>query len=254
MGTLQGRGICMGTINKKGIFFTFIAIAMMVVFILVFTPQAGISLEKDREAISIRTATVDNYVSELQNDYFETVLRATTYKTILSLIFYINETDSYITDLDSAFYEVMLNGTINGFPIDDITGKKIMENSTLTDWTKLTINISKDTLNVDTAIIITNVSVSQLDTWYIKSNLGINFTVKSNVAEWKKNINITTTVSIEGFLDPYYLVNTNGLYANVINKSTVEFNEWNITKVREHLRYGTYAHWENPDAPSFLMR
>ena len=240
--------------KKNGIFFTFIAITIMAVLILVFKPQADISLQKDTQAIRTRISTIDNYVSDLENRYFETVLRATTHKTILSLIFYINSTGSYLTNLDSAFYEVMLTGKINGVPIDTITGKKIMDNNTLTDWNNRIIEAAEDTLNVNTTIIVTNVSVFQIKPWNMESQLIINFTIKSSVAEWKKGAIISTTIGVEGLHDPYYLVNTNKAYTNQIKRSTVEFNQWNIAKVREHLRNGTYVYWENSDAPNFLMR
>src|SRR3989338_162184 len=119
--------------NKRSIFFTFIAITIIAVFTIVFTPQADVSLQKDTQAIRARINSIDNYVDDLEERYFETSLRAATYKAMLSLIFYINETDSYLTDMNSAFYEVMLNGSIlnpgqEHVPIDSITGKKIMEN------------------------------------------------------------------------------------------------------------------------------
>lgn len=249
MGTITNIAI-----RKRGIFFTFTAIMMMAIFIVVFTPQAEISLQKDAQAIRARIGSIDNYVSDLENSYFETILRATTYKTILSLIFYTNSTGSYLSNLDSAFSEVALTGKINGVLIDSITGKKIMDNNTLTDWNNRIIETARDTLNVNTTIIVTNVSVFQAKPWNIESSLSVNFTVKSNIAEWKKEAIITTTIGIEGFHDPYYLVNTNKVYTNQIKKSTAEFNQWNIAKVREHLRNGTYVHWEDSDAPSFLMR
>ena len=240
--------------NKHGIFFTFIAITIMAVFLLVFTPQADISLQRNARAITARIGSIDNYVSTLENDYFETVLRASTHKAILSMIFYMNSTGSYITNFDASFSEVMATGKINGVPIDSITGKKIMENNTLTDWNNKIIEVSKDTLNVNTTITIINVSASQAKPWNIDSSMLVNYSVKSNVAEWKRSALIATAIGIEGLYDPYYLVNTNKAYTNQIKKSTVEFNQWNIAKVREHLRNGTYVHWENSDAPSFLMR
>ena len=30
--------------------------------------------------------------------------------------------------------------------------------------------------------------------------------------------------------------------------------EWHIENVTNHIKHGTYVHWENSDAPSFLMR
>lgn len=241
-------------INKKGIFFTFIAITIIAVFLVVFTPQADISLQKDTKSIGARIGVIDNYITDLENRYFETILRASSYKTILSLIYYMNSTGSYIANFDSAFSEVIMTGNINGVPIDSITGKKIMENNTLTDWNSKIIAAAKDTLNVDTTITILNVSAFQTKPWGIDSSMLVNYSVHSNVAEWKRSALITATISIEGMHDPYYLVNTNKAYTNQVKGSTVEFNKWSIAKVREHLRNGTYVHWENSDAPSFLMR
>ena len=130
-----------------------------------------------------------------------------------------------------------------------------MFNNTLTDWNNRIANTARDTLNVNTTISVNSVSLSQAKPWNIDPQLDINFSVKSNVAEWRKNAIIKTTTSIEGLPDPYYLVNTRpNSYTNIIKKSTVEFNQWSIAKLREHLRNGTYVHWENSDAPSFLMR
>ncbi|MBI3034821.1 hypothetical protein HYY71_00725 [Candidatus Woesearchaeota archaeon] len=240
-------------IKKKGVFFTLIAIAIMALSIIIFTPQADISLQKDSQAIRARISSIDNYVDDLENNYFKTVLRATTHKTLLSLIFYINSTGSYI-DLDSAFYEVALNGTINQVPIDSTTGKKLMENSTLANWSQKIADAAKDTLNVNTTITIKNASVSQTKPWQIDSRIAANITVKSNVAEWSRISTATASIGIEDFYDPYYLVNTDGAYANQIRISTLEFGKWNVSHVREHLRNGTYMHWENSNAPNFLMR
>ena len=239
---------------KKGIFFTFIAITLIAMFTLMLAPQADISLQKNAQELQTRISVIDNYVTDLESRFFEAALRATTYKTILSLIFYMNSTSSYIVNLDSAFSEVMLTGRIGGLPIDTITGKKIMENNTLTDWNNRMIEAAKDTLNVNTTISVINVSVFQTKPWNIDSRLIANFTVKSNVAEWKKSSGVSATISIESLYDPYYLVNTNGASTNQIKKSTVEFNQWTIAKVREHIRNGTYVHWQESDAPSFLMR
>lgn len=248
-------------ISKKGIFFTFVAITIMTVIALVFAPPLDTALLKDAQPLHTRITSIDNYINDLQEAYFETVLRATTHKAILSLIFYMNTTGFYLKDLDSTFRDVMMNGTIKHPPgslthvrIDDITGKKIMENNTLLNWTSKITNVALDTLNINASINITNISVIQTKPWNIDSSIRINFTVKSDAARWEKAAVITTTISVEGFHDPYYLVNTNGKYTNIIKKSTVAFDSWNISLVREHLRNGTYVHWQASDAPSFLMR
>ncbi|MBI2542519.1 hypothetical protein HYV80_07485 [Candidatus Woesearchaeota archaeon] len=244
----------MGKMSNKGIFFTFISIMIMAIFLLVFTPQAGISVQKDTQAVNARIAAVDNYVGDLST-YFETVLRTSAYKTILSMIFYINSTGSYLEDFDAAFSEIIMTGKINGTPIDSVTGKQIMGNDTISGWNERIASTAKDTLNVDTEITVLNVSAFQSKPWEIGSRMSVNFTVRSNVAEWNKIDTIAVSVSLEGMHDPYYLANTNGEYTNQVKKSTIGITEeWNITKVREHLRNGTYIHLDNSNAPSFLMR
>jgi len=240
--------------NKKGVFLTFVAITMIAVYIIIFTPQADISVQRDMQSVTTRISALDNYVSDLENSYFETIMRATTYKTILSLIFYINSTGTPLANLDSAFKEVMINGTINRVPIDSITNKNIMSNNSFSNWSSRIIQAGKDTLNANTTININNVSVSQTNPWSVDSRLSIELRVQSDIAEWKKNITVTAATSIDGLNDPYYLLNTNGLYAAQIKRSSVEFDAWSIAKVREHLRNNTYVFWQNPDAPSFLMR
>lgn len=242
--------------TKKAMFFTFIAITMMAIFILVFTPKADISLQKDAQSTKTRINSVDNFVDDLQNRYFETVLRATAYKTILSLALYMNSTGSYMANFDSAFSTVMLTGKINGVDIDSITGKRIMFNNTLTDWNTRMIETARDVLNVNTTIIVNNVSAMQTGPWNIDAAMSVNFTVTSNVAQWTRSSTVTATLGIEGLPDPYYLVNTRitGSYANAVKKSSVGFNEWNLIHVKDNLRNGTYVHWQDSNAPSFLMR
>ena len=240
--------------KKKGIFFTFIAITIMAVFVLVFTPQAGISLKKDTQAVASRIRSIDSYVDDLQNNYFETILRAVSYKAVLSLVFYMNSTGSFLPNLDSAFYEVAMNGTINNVPVDTITRKAIMEDNALSNWSNKITKTARDTLNVNTTINIINASIFQTNPWSIDAVLTVNFAVKSGIASWEKNSTIKSTFDIEGLPDPYYLVSTDGTYVNYIKKSAVEFNQWNIAILREHIRNGHYVHWQDSSAPSFLMR
>ncbi|MEK6983367.1 MAG: hypothetical protein AABX33_02240 [Nanoarchaeota archaeon] len=240
--------------HKNGIFFTFISITIMTIFILVFTPQSDVSLQKDLESTRTRVNSVNNYVNDVENRYFEAVLRVSGFAAIESLALYMNKTGLYLTDLDAAFYEVILNGTINNVPIDPITGEKLMEDNTLVNWSNKIIDAGRDTLNVNTTIIINNASASQTTPWDIDLSLSLNLTVKSGTADWKNVEAVTATFGIEGLDDPYYLINTLGEYRNLVSMSNIEFNKWNITHVREHIRNGTYVHFQNSIAPSFLMR
>lgn len=240
---------------KQGIFFTFIAIVIMAVFVLVLTPQADISLQKDNQAIRTKIDAVDSYISNLENTYLKNVLEATTYKAILSLVFYVNSTGEFMANIDPAVSEIMINGTLNEVPIDSINKKKIMENNTLTNWSDRITRAAKETFNVDTNITIINVSVTQTDPWRLTSRLSVNTTIKFNAAEWKRSRDIITAVGLEGLYDPYYLLNTPpGLYDKRVKKSDIPFDKWNISQVRSTLKNATYIYWKNSKAPGFLMR
>ncbi len=255
-------------LRKKAIFFTFIAITTTILFIFLFTPQAGISLDRNTEAVKGRIGSVDNYVNDLKNRYFENILRSTSHRAMLSLVSYIEVKKSFIpeSDFNSVFSEVMLSGNIsdpigsnNHVPIDTITGKSIMTGNTLLDWSAKIKNAAKDTLNVDTTITIkpSSVNVSQDTPWKLEPNMELDFTVKAGDAnaEWTgSKLAITTNMSILGFNDPYYLVNTNGAYKNPIKKSNVEPTEWDIAKVTAQLKDGNYTHFRDSEGMSFLMK
>lgn len=243
------------SIKKRGIFFTFISLTIMAILILIYTPQADITIQKDTKAERWRIESINNYINDLENGFMITVMKATAQKTLVSLNFYVNKTQSPVRDFDAAFAEIMLNGTIDNVAIDSITGKKIMENSTLSNWTARFIETGWDTYNVNTSIALGKVTANQTTPWDVDLIVKISLDVKSNLAEWKRdNVTLKTSISVEDFYDPLYLMNTGGLYPNRIKISDVEFNQWNITLTREHLKNGTYVHWQNSDGPSFIMR
>lgn len=254
--------------KKKGIFFTFLAVTIAIVFAFIFTPQSGVSLERNAEALKSRIGSLDNYVSDLQNRYFENILRATGRKAISSLISYVEVKKDFIpdSDFDEIFAEVMMEGTISEplgstthVRIDSITKKNIMEGNTLTNWNDKIKEAAADTLNADTIINIepSSIKASQKSPWNVELEMELGFIVKAEDinAKWEADaLKVKTNINILGFNDPYYLVKTNPTYKNQIKSSSVKFNEWDLAKVVAHLNNNEYVHWENSETPSFLMR
>ena len=247
----------------------------MVVFIIVFTPQADITLQKDTQAMRTRSNSIDSFVSDLENGFLETVLRATTQKTLLSLAWYIKDQDFIQSDTKFAEYfrQVMYDGTIGDppKPIDDytkkFTGKDIMNGHTLKDWSEKIKDNAKKTLNVDVTITIdptyptkpTTIKISQDPkfgtSWTTDVEMKVDITVISEVGTWKKTgLLIKTSTNIEGLQDPYYLKNADKVLSRPIKNSAATFNEWNINKVETTLTAGAYTHWQSSDAPNFLSR
>jgi hypothetical protein len=129
-----------------------------------------------------------------------------------------------------------------------------MYNRTFANWSYRISQSSFDVLKVNTTITVENASATQINPWEIELNLKVNLLVKSNVAEWGKTSTIKTSLPIEGFYDPYYIVNANGLYGKKIKNAKLEPYQWNITQVRYHLRNDTYVYWTSTNAPNYLSR
>lgn len=243
----------MANLGKKGIFLTFIAISIIAAFIIIFTPSS-INLEKDITIVKIRVSSINDYIVDLEDNYLEQTLQSSSTKTLISLIEYMEVQNSFLTNFDANFKEVLLQGTIGGTPIDDITLQDIMKDNTFLNWTSRIINVSKNAFNIKTSIAVFDINVSQTTPWFVDVKANMSITIESETANWEKNITIQTQIEIQNFVDPFYLVNTNGVYVNKIKKSDTKFDEWNTNKVKDFIRDGNYTHWQDSEAPNFLMR
>jgi hypothetical protein len=232
--------------NKKGIFFTFIALTLMAALIILFNPARVVTGE-DTSVVKIRVSTINDLVVNLKTSYMENILKVSSNKAIIALTDYV-EANGAFSDLDElqTFYsEAMLKGTINGIP------QTIMDGNTVINWTDRMVNVSRNSLNVETKFEVSSVSISQLRPFFLELNLSLNISVISESSLWNiTDHNVNAELSIQKFDDPFYLIN--GEYNNKINKSHVAFNEWNTNKVIDHIAKGTYRYHDL--APSFLKR
>jgi hypothetical protein len=255
-------------LGKKGMFLTFISIVIIAAAIIIFTPS-DINLNKDIPVIKTRVSNVDEYVLDLENVYLERALRATGRNTIKALIGYVEEQGlfSTITEFENTFSEVLLCGQVGGI-VADCTGgtpignfidptymdPDIMVGNTYRDWIDRIVITAQDTFNVDTVYGISNIRVYQTRPWFVNVDADLSFNVSSETASWNKTATIKTEIEVEGFDDPYYLANTGGSYVNKIRQSGTKYDEWDIAKVKDFIRDGNYTHFQNSNAPNFLMR
>ena len=242
--------------GKKGIFLTFIAISLIAAFILVFLPS-NISLKKDIPAVKTRVTTINAYVTDLEDVYLEKSLQASSTKTITALIKYMQSQNQFLADFDGSFREVLLKGTISGQPIDNFIEPNIMAGNTYPDWLGKMKTTADAAFNINTNfnnINVNDIKVYQTSPWILTVDATVSFTVSSETASWSKTVSVRSEIDIQDFNDPYYLVNTAGAYTNRIKKSSVSFDEWDIGKAKEHIRQGTYVHFEGSKAPNFIMR
>jgi hypothetical protein len=238
--------------GKKGMFLTLISISIIAAVIIIFTPS-GLDLSKNMPVIKTRVSNVNEYVLDLENVYLENALKATGRKTLIGLIGHVKDNGFFANavEFENAFSEVLLYGEYNGNNIG------VMYENTYNDWLNQIVITAKNTYNIDTTfspIQLTDIQVYQIRPWFIEVEADITFSVTSETASWTRDVTIKTEISVENFDDPYYLVNTGGSYINKIRKSDTKFDEWSDEKVIDFIEDGNYTHFEDSQAPSFLMR
>ena len=246
--------------NKKGVFFTFISLLLLTTLMVLFKPETEISFNKEIEAEEIRVAKLDNFIKNFENVYLPDTIRLSGSRALTALTLYM-VTEGFLADLQPAFTEVLLNGTIGGTPIDDITGEEIMEGNDLAYWIGRVESSAEDTLNIglsgpsEPAFELKDVKIGQTTPWLVDINLTISYNLSSETAYWERtNISISSKLGIASLYDPLYSVNTNRVYEKNITQTDIKFGEWDANNLSLFIGEEEYAHWENSDAPSFLMR
>jgi hypothetical protein len=231
--------------NKRAMFFTMTAIIILCLFLLSYTIY---SVVEDRKVIDKRIGSMNNFVFSLEKDMSRQGY-ISGYRAILSLESYITSNGTFLTDSQNSISETILNGTINGQPVN------LMEGYKLGDWNSR-IQDFGDKMNLDINYSLKNVTVNQDDPWNVNINMEVSLFIKDkgNLASWNKTEIITSKIEITNFEDPLYIVNTNGLVANKINKTIyIPFvNENDVTNLILHNQNTYYI--ESSSGPSFLNR
>ncbi len=248
--------------NKKGVFFTFMAILVVSVLVLSFSSDVYVTSKNEIPVLKSRVKTADNYLRNLETSYLETSLYTSSYNALKSLLLYINQTDflDNETDLNSKFGEILLNGSINGENINTIYNIKLMEENTFAHRLEDIENMSQDVLHITTSFDKDNINtlIFQSDDtgpWQFGVNLTINYSVDAGIALWNKTKTISVVISIFGFDDPLYLVNSG--FSHPIKETPFNDTEWGVITLSEHIANATYRHESNEStehSPSYLMR
>ena len=243
-------------IGKKGIFFTFAAIVLSVVIILSFNVYNDYRLRDEMEVVEIRINTMTDFVKNLKND-LDNAIFIVGYRSLLSLEDYMMDHDKFFNvdetpTLEAAFDEVFRLGTI------DYEGSSekmsMMDDNTFFNWTeRMKVAANKTDIEVD--FTINSVTITQTEPWMVDVavNLNINIQDKKNTASWAidKVEGYTRKINITGFVDPLYLVNTDGVANNTIKENTETFPGGNLAT---HLNGHYYMEHNGANTPSYLDR
>jgi len=239
------------TLAKKGVFLTFIALSLVAAMLVLIKPNNSVQ-DNNFPVVQNRIMQANSFVTDVENVYLKNALESSGTKAVFALIEYMNDTDSFLTNFDRQFVDVMRNGTINGSYIDTLTNAEIMKDNTLEHALSVLQNVSQDDFTTNSLLNITGLSAYQQDPWNLKVRANATLFVQTESASWQRNMTVIALIPIQRFADPYPFVNSNAQIFNIINKSMVKSASWNVTSFEEHMALGTYI--QNPAAPNFIMR
>jgi len=243
-------------INKKGFFFTFAAIALSIIILMSFKVYTQTGLVDKMETVEIRINTMNEFIKDMENDIGNAIFIA-GFRSLLSLedylmdhdkFFDLDDSDDDIPSLEDAFDTVFRLGTIQYGT--DTEKMSIMGNNTFLNWTaKIRDEAAKIDIELD--INVGNVGITQTDPWEVDVSVDLTIEVegKKNIAKWDIVKTYTRKISILGFVDPLYLINTDGIANNTFTKTTATSFPVDLPT---HLTNAYYI--EHSDAPNYLMR
>jgi len=227
--------------NKRGIFFTILAIVIISLFALSysFTSNRG-----QRESVQKRVETLNSFVFSTEEDMSRSLFIA-GFRSIFLVEQQILNTRNTVQNFTLTFNESFFKGTYNG------GAAPIMIGATFNDMVK---NINASANKINAVVSLTNVSVyaTQDDPWNVKFVLKGRLIVKDNdnLVGWDKDEIIYSYVPIKYFDDPIYLINSNGLYSNKMVKTPYGFDgQINLTNHYKGFYYTNFS-----GAPSFIDR
>ncbi len=231
--------------NKKGMFFTILVISLLSLFIMSYSFYF---VSQDREATNKRVKTMNNFVFSIEKDLPRQVY-ISGFRMIFLLERKITETGNYIADLNNSVEELFFNGTINNESQELMNGAKLVD-------IKNSLNEKAQKINANVTISNSSIIVSQENPWEVKFVLKSNLFIadRSNLVMWNKTLIIIANIPIENFEDPLYIISTNGLVTNKINKTSyTNFTQGvDVTNLLAHVKSQNYI--ASALAPSFLDR
>ncbi|MBU1204702.1 MAG: hypothetical protein KKE93_02220 [Nanoarchaeota archaeon] len=235
-------------LNKKSMFFSIIAIALISLIIFSFTTYTSYKLRDKVMVTETRIYSMNSFIDDIEKD-IERGLYISGFRSLMSMEQYITDNGIFLYDVNSCFKEAFLNGTINNSQMG------LMNESTFINWTQ---RIKEQAIKLDIIVEfdVHDVTIYQKNPW--AANIGINVTLNvedvKKTASWKRPLYITTNISIQEFEDPLYVINSYGRVTNTIIKTNItDFVVNNdTTNLKTHVNNSYYI--ESDTAPSFLMR
>jgi hypothetical protein len=236
--------------NKKGVFFTLIAITLISFFLITYSIYSF----SDK-----RIETMNNFVLSVENDLPRKMF-ISGFRVVFVMEDYITTKGQYIGDTDFTIQESGNNqlsgftGTFGEVFFDGNLGTEnyeLMLGATFNDINN-SINVNALPLNIQVAFENPSIIVRQDDPWNVNFSLDADLVIKdlSGLVNWNRHIVIDSYIPVDNFDDPIYLIETNGLVSIEINQTP--YNPINSGNLLAHAQGPYYI--ESSEAPNFIQR
>ncbi len=261
--------------NRKAVFFTIIAIMLMTILAVAFTPQENVSYKDRLPAINARVGISNDYVKRLKLSFVPAAVETSGKDAMAAMSLFVNKSAYFPNQesINTTFSELMLNGSINGTPVECFLDNKprsasacipllspnyrVMRGKSFLDKAEAMENASRDSLYIKTAFprSLSDYRVRIFQTndtgpWRIGVNMSLNYSVDAEISYWNVSQNLEASFNIIGVPDPLFMGGFAG-YRNPIipTNVTVWSTRENFTSFLANQRYRASS-----EAPSFLMR
>jgi len=230
-------------LNKKGIFYTFTAILFIFLTVTLLTPKFNF-VKSDSYQFANRLDSMNSFIDNIDSEV-KTAIYVSGFRALIALIDDITKTGTFVDDLDYAFEDLMLNGTINN------RDSYMMMDNTLISWRDKMVIQAKN-IGVDLSINFSDISVYQTNPWEISISVDLEIKAidQQGIAGWEINTTAFQIIPIIGLNDPVYTIYSGNQINRKINK--INFSEHNLDNVA--LQFSEKLYSESIDAPSFVDR
>lgn len=234
--------------STKGMFFTISALILLSVFFTSLIFQNRYSFSERNTVVSLKTSTLQNFVSGLEQDAKKGLFIA-GFRAVLGAEEVIFSTNSFLNDSKAGLLEAVMNGTVNGIAVST------MNQSALPDWlVRMQAEAAK--LGIVLNFSFDQVTVDQPSPWRVDflAKYSFNVTDSTSTAVFYKKASSTASISIVGFDDPLYTIFTGNLVIRAINTTPYEGNYVSGSDTSNLISHINGLYYTNSSGPSFLMR
>ena len=269
--------------NRKGMFFTIVAIMIITILFVSFSPEYASRTGYEESVLDGRYEVANDFVNTLKTGYIPAAVEASSYHALQKLSEHIKDEHPHPFGtrniFNGSFVNMMLTGSLN--PCETSTFQATSDLKPLLYLLEAIENASYRHLKLNTTFNYGNPDCQDLNVaiyqnndtgaFLVGVNLTVNFTVQAdNLARWDDSENFSILFSFEGIDDPLYWEHIHLKPGNVfeedfINKfKEVDVKLWNLERTRTSIGERTYrpagknlvdlSGEPNYYAPSFLDR